>query len=168
MMPPAQGRTPPPKPEVSQRLDILFQISSLSKLQNGCAHAIRDGRFTLVGYHHMLVTFPLAKVINQTRRRTPPDKLRYWFWSSLCEERGSRPLWGRLPAHKPNLACKIPKQASWQLSCSASSTGNLLAIYWQNTSAYNCFHKCEFWQKLQTKSGSCNFGLKLWIKLIPS
>ena len=71
MMPPAQGRTPPPKPEVPQRLDILFQISSLSKLQNGCAHAIRDGRFTLVGYHHMLVTFPLAKVINQTRRRTP-------------------------------------------------------------------------------------------------
>ena len=126
MMPPAQGRTPPPKPEVSQRLDILFQISSLSKLQNGCAHAIRDGRFTLVGYHHMLVTFPLAKVINQTRRRTPPDKLRYWFWSSLCEERGSRPLWGRLPAHKPNLACRIPNRqvGSW------AALSAPLATYW--------------------------------------
>ena len=61
----------PQKPLVPWRLDILFQVSSLSKMQNGCAHAIRDGRFTLVGYHHMLVTFPLAKVINQTRRRTP-------------------------------------------------------------------------------------------------
>ena len=155
MMPPAQGSTPPPKPEVSQRLDILFQISSLSKLQNGCAHAIRDGRFTLVGYHHMLVTFPLAKVINQTRRRTPPDKLGYGKWSSLYEERGSRPLWGRLYAQLPNLASRIPNRqvGSW------AALPAPLANDWQNTSVYNCFLKCEFWQKVQTKSGSCNFGL---------
>ena len=168
MMPPAQGRTPPPKPEVPQRLDILFQISSLSKMQNGCAHAIRDGRFTLVGYHHMLVTFPLAKVINQTRRRTPPDKMRYWFWSSLCEGSGSRPLWDRLPAYKPNLACRIPNRQVGSWATLLAPLTKYIAKTGKNTSAYNCSHKCEFWHKVQTKSGSCNFGLELWIKLILS
>ena len=108
--------------------------------------------------------FSSSKSYRANTSQNPPDKLRYWIWSWLLEVRGSRPLKGRLLSHKPNLAIWIPNRqvGSW------AALPAPLANYWQNTSVYNCFLKSEFWQKVQTKSGSCNFDLKLWNKLIPS
>ena len=107
MMPPAQGGTP---------------------FQNAKRMCSRDPGWSFYPswVPSYVGNFSSSKSYQPNTSQNPPDKLRYWIWSALLEEGGSSPPVGRLPAHKPNLACKIPNRqvGSWAAQPAP------LATYW--------------------------------------